>query len=57
MAVLIDAVGGSTERAFKSETVNEVELSPHHDSGSRFSCFLDYEVAVLKAEMLCIATE
>ena len=54
MTVFVDSASRSTERAFKCKAVDQIELSPHDNPGSRFSSFLNYEVAVLEAEMLSV---
>lgn len=57
MAVLVSALARPAEGTLECETVYQIELLPHHDASSGFSCFLYYEVAVGKLEVLRILGE
>jgi len=57
VAVLVPSICWSTESSFKRKTVDEVELTPHHNSCCRLTGLLNDKVASIKAEVLRILTE
>jgi hypothetical protein len=57
MAIFIDTTSRSTKGAFKGETVDKVELTPHYNTGCWLTSLLDYKVAILEAELFCVSTK
>lgn len=57
MAIFVKSISRSTKGTLQSETINQVEFSPHYNSGCGFSCFLNNEVAIIEAEVLSIFVE
>lgn len=57
VAVLVSAVSWSAEGRFKSETIYQIEFSPHHNSCSSFACFLNDKVAIVETKIFGILTK
>lgn len=57
MAVLVSAISRSAEGRFKRETVYQVEFTPHDDASSRFTGFLNDEIATVETKILRILTK
>ena len=57
MAVLVSTISRSAEGGFESETIYQIEFSPHHDSCSGFTGFLNREVATVETKILGILTK
>lgn len=57
MTVFVEATCRALERTFKSETIDQVKLSPHYYSCSRLSCLLNNEVAIRETEVLSVSTK
>jgi hypothetical protein len=57
MAVLIGSTCRPTKRTLKRKAVNEAKFSPHHNSGSWFSCLLNNEITISETKMLSVATK
>ena len=53
----MNAASWATERALESETINQTEFSPHHNTCCRFTRFLYYKVTVCETEMLSVSTK
>jgi len=54
VAVLVAAFSGPAEGGLKGETVDEVELAPHHDPGRTFSGLLNDKGAIVEIEVFII---
>ena len=57
VAVLIAALRSSAIGRLQREAINQIELTPHYDSSSAFSCLLNLEIASIEAEVIRILAE
>ena len=57
VAVLVSTISRSAEGRFESETIYQIEFSPHNHSCSRFSSLLNDEIATVETKILRILTK
>lgn len=56
MAIFVYSTCWPTERTLQSETIDQVEFSPHDNSSSGLSCLLNHKVAILETKVLSVFT-
>jgi hypothetical protein len=53
----INALGGSTEGALKSEAVDQAKLAPHDHTSSCFLTLMDRKVTIFKTKILIVLSK